>query len=189
MNYYEILKISKDADEREIKSAYKLISPNEALEIINKPLEPVEVDKEKVVVFGDIHGCYEPLKEYFDKNPFDENTCYIFCGDYTDRGIQNKEVLEFLFSIYKNKNVILLEGNHEKWLRIYASKEYDISNYLADKKIKYKDVYITKIIGEYTMQVLKDVDEVAYVRFASVYKQFKDIHSFLEELNKLISEK
>ena len=45
------------------------------------------------------------------------------------------------------------------------------------------------MIGEYTLQVLKDVDEVAYVRFASVYKQFKDIHSFLEELNKLISEK
>ncbi len=44
-------------------------------------------------------------------------------------------------------------------------------------------------IGEYTMQVLKDIDEVAYVRFASVYKQFKDIHSFMEELNKLISEK
>ena len=79
------------ADRSEIKSAYKLISPDEALEIINKPLEPVEVDKEKVVVFGDIHGCYEPLKEYFDKNPFDENTCYIFCGDYIDRGIQNKK--------------------------------------------------------------------------------------------------
>ncbi len=47
----------------------------------------------------------------------------------------------------------------------------------------------SKTIGEYTLEVLKDVDEVAYVRFASVYKQFKDIHSFLEELNKLISEK
>lgn len=47
----------------------------------------------------------------------------------------------------------------------------------------------SKVIGEYTMQVLKDIDEVAYVRFASVYKQFKDIHSFLEELNNLISEK
>ena len=46
----------------------------------------------------------------------------------------------------------------------------------------------SKVIGEYTMQVLKDIDEVAYVRFASVYKQFKDIHSFLEELNNLISE-
>ena len=153
------------ADKSEIKSAYKLISPNDALEIINKPLEPVEVDKDRVVVFGDIHGCYEPLKEYFDKNPFDENTCYIFCGDYIDRGIQNKEVLEFLFGIYKNKNVILLEGNHEKWLRIYASKEYDISNYLVDKKIKYKDMYITKIIGEYSFKVYrlkKDINSIEF---------------------------
>lgn len=47
----------------------------------------------------------------------------------------------------------------------------------------------SKTIGEYTLEVLKDIDEVAYVRFASVYKQFKDIHSFLEELNRLISEK
>lgn len=46
----------------------------------------------------------------------------------------------------------------------------------------------SKVIGEYTMQVLRDIDEVAYVRFASVYKQFKDIHSFLEELNNLIFE-
>ena len=143
------------ADRSEIKSAYKLISPDEALEIINKPLEPVEVTQDKVVVFGDIHGCYEPLKEYFDKNPFNENTCYIFCGDYIDRGIQNKEVLTFLLSIYKNKNVVLLEGNHEKWLRIYASKEYDINDYLANKKTKYKDMYITKIIGEYSFRLYK----------------------------------
>ncbi|MBQ5562194.1 MAG: transcriptional repressor NrdR [Clostridia bacterium] len=47
----------------------------------------------------------------------------------------------------------------------------------------------SKNIGEYTLEVLRNVDEVAYVRFASVYKQFKDIHSFLEELNRLISEK
>ena len=47
----------------------------------------------------------------------------------------------------------------------------------------------SKNIGEYTLEVLRNVDEVAYVRFASVYKQFKDIHSFLEELNRLIPEK
>ena len=44
-------------------------------------------------------------------------------------------------------------------------------------------------IGEYTMDILKNVDEVAYVRFASVYRQFKDIHTFMEELNRLIAEK
>ena len=39
------------------------------------------------------------------------------------------------------------------------------------------------------MQELKNVDEVAYVRFASVYRQFKDINTFLEELNSLLQNK
>ena len=44
-------------------------------------------------------------------------------------------------------------------------------------------------IGELTMDQLKNVDEVAYVRFASVYRQFKDINTFMDELNKLLMEK
>lgn len=40
-------------------------------------------------------------------------------------------------------------------------------------------------IGELAMQKLKDVDEIAYVRFASVYRQFKDINTFRDEINKL----
>ena len=44
-------------------------------------------------------------------------------------------------------------------------------------------------IGEMVMARLKGVDEVAYVRFASVYRQFKDINSFMEELSKIISQK
>ena len=44
-------------------------------------------------------------------------------------------------------------------------------------------------IGEYAMDRLKDIDEVAYVRFASVYRQFKDLHSFMEELSRLIQTK
>ncbi len=44
-------------------------------------------------------------------------------------------------------------------------------------------------IGEMVMERLKALDEVAYVRFASVYRQFKDINTFVEELNKLIKEK
>ena len=41
-------------------------------------------------------------------------------------------------------------------------------------------------IGDMVMEELKHVDEVAYVRFASVYRQFKDINTFLEELNSLL---
>ena len=47
----------------------------------------------------------------------------------------------------------------------------------------------TEFIGEQVMEKLKALDEVAYVRFASVYRQFKDIHSFMQELNKILEEK
>ena len=47
----------------------------------------------------------------------------------------------------------------------------------------------TELVGEMVMDKLKKADEVAYVRFASVYRQFKDINTFMSELNKLLSEK
>ncbi|MBC7087204.1 MAG: transcriptional repressor NrdR [Tissierellales bacterium] len=51
-----------------------------------------------------------------------------------------------------------------------------------EKEIKSTD------IGEMVMKELKDVDEVSYVRFASVYRQFKDVNSFLDELKKLLDD-
>ena len=47
----------------------------------------------------------------------------------------------------------------------------------------------SNVIGEYAMEMLRETDEVAYVRFASVYRQFKDINTFMEELSKLINSK
>jgi transcriptional repressor NrdR len=47
----------------------------------------------------------------------------------------------------------------------------------------------TAAIGELVMKKLKTLDEVAYVRFASVYRQFKDINTFMDELNKLLTDK
>lgn len=47
----------------------------------------------------------------------------------------------------------------------------------------------TERIGELVMDRLKKVDEVAYVRFASVYRQFKDLNTFMAELNKLLEDK
>lgn len=44
-------------------------------------------------------------------------------------------------------------------------------------------------IGELVMEKLKSIDEVAYVRFASVYRQFKDINTFMSELKKLLTDK
>ena len=47
----------------------------------------------------------------------------------------------------------------------------------------------TEIIGEKVMDRLRSVDQVAYVRFASVYRQFKDIDTFMSELTKLLADK
>lgn len=47
----------------------------------------------------------------------------------------------------------------------------------------------SSLIGKLAMEKLKDIDEVAYVRFASVYRQFKDINTFMEELSRMIEKK
>ena len=51
-----------------------------------------------------------------------------------------------------------------------------------------REIYSSRI-GELAMQKLKRIDEIAYVRFASVYRQFADIDSFMEELKTLLKEK
>lgn len=47
----------------------------------------------------------------------------------------------------------------------------------------------SKVIGEIVMHTLKDLDEVAYVRFASVYREFKDVNTFMEELKSILDKK
>ncbi|MBQ6143499.1 MAG: transcriptional regulator NrdR [Clostridia bacterium] len=44
----------------------------------------------------------------------------------------------------------------------------------------------SSVIGEYSMDLLKNKDEVAYIRFASVYRQFKDVSAFMDELQKFL---
>lgn len=69
------------------------------------------------------------------------------------------------------KDIDALVTSIEK--RVYNSLEQEVS---------------TEALGEMVMDGLKDLDQVAYVRFASVYRQFKDINTFRDELNKLLSE-
>ena len=58
--------------------------------------------------------------------------------------------------------------------RVFGSLESEVSS---------------KVIGELVMEQLRQIDEVAYVRFASVYRQFKDVNTFMEELNTLLKDK
>ena len=65
--------------------------------------------------------------------------------------------------------------------KIASEIEQDLQNSM-DREIS------TDAIGERVMESLRAVDQVAYVRFASVYRQFKDIDTFMAELNKLLAE-
>lgn len=87
----------------------------------------------RINVIGDIHGCYEPLHEFLERTDgFRDDEFYIFCGDYLDRGLQNAAVLRLLMNACDKDNILLLEGNHERWLWIWAnggvcpSKEFEL---------------------------------------------------------------
>ena len=114
---------------QKIPAGIKVIKPEELDSIFIKKFDMSKY--EKIVHIGDIHGCYTALMEYF-KNGFNDNYMYIFVGDLVDRGIENAEVVKFLIEASKRKNVLILEGNHERWLWIYAnggvgrSKEFEL---------------------------------------------------------------
>lgn len=124
---------------QKIPSRIKAIKPNELDIIWMKQFDMSEYDK--VVHIGDIHGCYTALKEYLDSYNSEifngdylisDKIMFIFLGDFIDRGIENVEVMNFMFKAATKKNVLLLEGNHERWLQIYGnggtghSKEFEL---------------------------------------------------------------
>ena len=65
----------------------------------------------------------------------------------------------------------------------------DLVRSVEKKVYSMGDTEVTSLaVGEIVMEELKKLDEVAYVRFASVYRQFKDIQTFMNELSKLLTD-
>lgn len=111
---------------QKIPAGITVLQPDELHKIWRRPLDMNGY--KKIHVIGDIHGCYTVLKEYFDRNGgFKDDEFYIFTGDYLDRGIENVEVMKFLFEIYSKPNVELLEGNHERWIWRWANDQHSPS--------------------------------------------------------------
>lgn len=132
---------------QKIPSGIKVIKPNELDSIWMKLFDLSEY--KKIHHIGDVHGCHTALKKYIDDNGgIKDDEFYIFCGDYVDRGIENSDVIKYLISIKDKKNVLMLEGNHERWLWLWAngcagkSKEFELVTkpQLEDAKIDKKDV-------------------------------------------------
>lgn len=154
-------------DSGNIPSYFEVLEPEQAIKKLNEESILDFNQYEKIIVIPDLHGCYEPIKSYFDNNNFNENYMYIFLGDYIDRGLQNKEVLEFLFTIMYKPNVLLLEGNHEKWLRRYSSEE---PNQKYSREFENNTIPQIKDVDKSLMRRLCDrLAQLAYFKFGDKF--------------------
>ena len=175
----EALKRNKERDnykyvpERVIERTYETIKNNEKLpsglkkinsidEIINFYTADVNEYK-KVIIIGDIHSCVEPLKEIL--KDFNEETLYVFVGDYFDRGIQPVETFKIMLDLLEKPNVILIEGNHEE---------------KSMKKFIYDEEKYTKSFEETTLQPLLKEFEIDYIKagLKKIYKKLRQCFAF-----------
>lgn len=147
-----------------IPKSFTVIKPNEFDKILYKPLDFSQY--KKIHHIGDIHGCNTVLQEYL-KDGFKEDELYIFCGDYLDRGLENIEVLKFLLSIYSNKNVVLLEGNHENSLRNWSSGLNDYSKNFRDSTLNELDnaFYNGEISKKEVRQLCGRLSQMSYYTY------------------------
>ena len=175
----EALKRNKERDnykyvpERVIERTYETIKKNEKLPSALKKIETIDEiinfytadvnQYEKVVIIGDIHSCAEPLKEVL--KDFNEETLYIFVGDYFDRGIQPVETFNIILDLLEKPNVILIEGNHEE---------------KSMKKFIYDEEKYTKSFEETTLLPLLKEYDVDYVRASlkKIYKKLRQCFAF-----------
>ena len=175
----EALKRNRERDsykyvpERVIERTYETIKNNEKLPSALKKIESIDEiinfytadvnQYEKVVIIGDIHSCAEPLKEVL--KDFNEETLYIFVGDYFDRGIQPVETFNIILDLLEKPNVILIEGNHEE---------------KSMKKFIYDEEKYTKSFEETTLLPLLKEYDVDYVRASlkKIYKKLRQCFAF-----------
>lgn len=146
--------------------------------------------------------CGHPESKVIDSRPADENasirrrreclscakrfTTYetveslpmvVIKKDGSRQSFDRQKVLRGMIRACEKRPVALAELE-----RIADEIEQELQNSM-EREIR------TEVIGEKVMERLRKVDQVAYVRFASVYRQFKDIDTFMAELNKLLAEK
>ena len=146
--------------------------------------------------------CGHPESKVIDSRPADENasirrrreclscarrfTTYetveslpivVIKKDGSRQSFDRQKVLRGMIRACEKRPVALAELE-----RIADEIEQELQNSM-EREIR------TEVIGEKVMERLRKVDQVAYVRFASVYRQFKDIDTFMTELNKLLAEK
>ncbi|MEA3422860.1 MAG: transcriptional regulator NrdR [Bacillota bacterium] len=121
--------------------------------------------------------CIECAKRYTTYERVEEVNLIVVKKDGTRESFNRTKILNGLIRACEKRPVSI-----EQMEGVANCIEHKLINSL-EKEIPSSE------IGELLMEELKLLDEVSYVRFASVYRQFKDINTFVDELSKLLAEK
>jgi len=121
--------------------------------------------------------CSKCLRRFTTYEKVESVPLMVVKKDKTRQPFNREKILNGLLRACEKRPVSI-----DQLEKVVDEIEAQISNSLQ-REITSKD------IGEMVMAKLKNLDEVAYVRFASVYRQFKDINTFMDELRKLLNEK
>lgn len=119
-------------------------------------------------------GCDKCNKRFTTYEKVEETILMVIKKDGRREAFDRAKILNGIIKACEKRPVTMAQMEE-----IVADIEKTISNSM-EKEIESYD------IGELIMNHLKDVDEVAYVRFASVYRQFTDVNTFVKEIEKLI---
>jgi transcriptional repressor NrdR len=121
--------------------------------------------------------CLGCLKRFTTYENVEDIPVYVIKKDGTREPFNKRKIMSGILKSCEKRVVSVLEIEKivdEIEKQVYNTMEQEINS---------------NLIGELVMERLKKLDDVAYVRFASVYKQFKDINTFINELQKILSEK
>jgi len=121
--------------------------------------------------------CESCRKRFTTYEKIEDVTIMVIKKDGTRELFDRDKIIKGILRACEKRPVALADVE-----RAVADIESSISSSGASEVVSTK-------VGELVMEKLKELDEIAYVRFASVYRQFKDVNSFLEELEKILGEK
>lgn len=121
---------------------------------------------ERVRIIGDIHGCYTALQQAI--TPWDEKTLYIFCGDYLERGIENKEMMYEMMRLSTLPNTVMLEGNHER----------HIANFAFNTKLDQSKRFMKEVVSPIVKDMTKKDVESLQRELRLFYKSLRQCYPF-----------
>ncbi len=122
-------------------------------------------------------GCEKCGKRFTTYEKVEESIIMVIKKDGRREAFDRSKVLNGIIRACEKRPVSLAEME-----RVAYDIERGLNN-LMEKEVE------STFIGELVMEQLKELDEVAYVRFASVYRQFKDVNTFVKEIEKIFGNK